>query len=96
VKEDPNSMANGRFYCLVALRRFHYVVALGRFYCLVALGRFHCWVGNGRRKNNTFLPLPTFPQQILLKPLIFLLTLRSYFTMVLGRYLCIPFLSLDL
>jgi hypothetical protein len=23
VKEDPNSVANGRFQCLVALERFH-------------------------------------------------------------------------
>jgi hypothetical protein len=30
VKEDPNSMANGRFHCLVALERFHYLVANGR------------------------------------------------------------------
>jgi hypothetical protein len=89
-------VALGRFYCLVALRRFHCLVALGRFYCLVALGRFHYLVGNGRRRNNTFSPLPTFPQQILLKPSIFPSTLRSYFTMVLGWYLRIPFLSFDL
>jgi hypothetical protein len=34
VKENPNSLANGRFQCLVA---------------------------NGRRRRNTFSPLPTFP-----------------------------------
>jgi hypothetical protein len=53
VKEDPNSVANGRFQCLVALGRFHYLVALERFHCLVALERFQCSVANGRRSRNT-------------------------------------------
>jgi hypothetical protein len=48
VKEDPNSVANGRFQCLVDLKKFHCLVALGRFHCLVALGRFHCLVALGR------------------------------------------------
>ncbi len=30
VEEDPNSVANGRFYCLVALRRFHWLVGNGK------------------------------------------------------------------
>jgi hypothetical protein len=42
VKEDSNSIANGRFQCLVALERFQ------------------CLVANGRKKKNTFSPLPTF------------------------------------
>jgi hypothetical protein len=37
------------------------LVALARFHCLVALVRFHYLVTNGRRKKNTFSPLPTFP-----------------------------------
>jgi hypothetical protein len=36
------------------------------------------------------------PQQILLKPSIFPLILRFYFTMVLGHYLCIFFNFFDL
>jgi hypothetical protein len=52
VKEDFNSMANGRFQCLVAN---------GRFQCLVAFGRFHCLVANGRRRRNTFSLLPISP-----------------------------------
>ncbi len=70
LKEDPNSVGNGRFHCLVALGRLHclvtlgrlhYLMALGRLHCLVALGRFHCLVPNGRRKRNTFSHFPTFP-----------------------------------
>jgi hypothetical protein len=30
VKEDPNSMGNGRFQCLVALERFQCLVANGK------------------------------------------------------------------
>jgi hypothetical protein len=45
VKEDPNSVANGKFQCLVALERFQ---------CLVANGR-------KRKKGNTFSPLLIFP-----------------------------------
>jgi len=44
-------------------------------------------------------PFPLFPfspQQILLKPSFFPLILRFYFTMVLGCYLHISFLFLDL
>jgi hypothetical protein len=110
VKEDPNSVANGRFQCLVTLERFHCLVTFERFHCLVAferfqclvtLERFHCFVAferfqclvaNGRRTRNTFSPLPTSPQQILLKPSFFPLILRFYFTMVLNRYFCISFL----
>jgi hypothetical protein len=58
VKEDPNSVANGRFHCLVALERFDYLVALERFDCLVALERFHCLMANGRRRRSTFSLLP--------------------------------------
>jgi hypothetical protein len=63
MKEDPNSMANGRFQCLVTFGRFHYLVALERFHCLMALRRFQCLVALGRRKRriNIFSPLPTFP-----------------------------------
>jgi hypothetical protein len=61
VKEDPNLVANGRFHYLVTLERFHCLMALGRFHCLVAFERFHCLVTNGRRRKNTFPPLPTFP-----------------------------------
>jgi hypothetical protein len=46
--------------------------------------------------ETPFHPVALSPQQILLKPSIFPLTLRSYFTMVLCRYLRIPFLFLDL
>jgi hypothetical protein len=60
-KEDPNSVANGRFQCLVALGRFHCLVVLGRFHCLVANERFQCSMANGRRRKSTFSPLPTFP-----------------------------------
>jgi hypothetical protein len=88
VKKDPNSVANGRFHCLVAFGRFHWLTALERVHCLVA---------NGRWKRNTFSFLPTSSQQILLKLSIFFpLTLKSYFTMVLSRYLRISFLFFEL
>jgi hypothetical protein len=63
VKEDPNSVANGRFQCLVALERFQSLVALERFQCLVAFERFQCLVANGRkrRRGNTLSPLLIFP-----------------------------------
>jgi hypothetical protein len=63
---------------------------------LGALERFQCLVANGKRRRNTFSPLPTFSQQTLLKPSLFPLILRFYFTMVLSRYLCISFHFLDL
>jgi hypothetical protein len=94
MKEDPNLVANGRFYYLVDLERFHYLVDLERFhclvdlerfYCLVANGRFHCLVANGRRRNNTFLPLLIFSEQILLKPSIFSFDLKVLLTMVLDH-----------
>jgi len=70
------------------------------FQCLMANGRFQSLVANGRRKRkkrkSIFSHFPTFPQQILLKPSFFPLILRFYFTMVLGCYLCISFLFLDL
>jgi len=66
------------------------------FQCLVALGRFQCLVANGRKRRNTFSPFLTFPPIILLKPSFFPLILRFYFIMVLGHYLCISFLFLDL
>jgi hypothetical protein len=44
VKEDPNSMANGRFQCLVAFEGFQCLMAFKRFQCLVALERFQCLV----------------------------------------------------
>jgi len=96
VKED---LANGRFQCLVAL---------GRFHCLVALERFHAWWAlkgcmlGGLWKvpllgGKTPFPLSPFSfQQILLKPSFFPLILRLYFTLVVGRYLRISFLFLDL
>jgi hypothetical protein len=49
--------------------------------------------GEGKTPFHFF---PFSPQQILLEPSIFPLTLMSYFTMVLGRYLHIFFLLLDL
>jgi hypothetical protein len=36
VKEDPHSMAYGRFQCLVALERFQCLVVFGGFQCLLA------------------------------------------------------------
>jgi hypothetical protein len=78
VKEDPIS------------------VALGRFHCLVALGRFHYLVANGRKRKAPFHLFPLSPQPILLKPSFFPFILRFYFTMVLGYYLHLSFLSLDL
>jgi hypothetical protein len=62
----------------------------------VANGRFQCLVANGRRRGSTFSPLPTFPQQNLLKLSFLPLILRFYNTMVLGHYLRISFLFLDL
>jgi hypothetical protein len=49
-----------------------------------------------REGETPFHPFSLSPQQILLKPSIFPLTLRSYILMVLGCYLRIPFLFLDL
>jgi hypothetical protein len=49
--------------------------------------------GEGEASFHLF---PLSPQQILLKPSFFSLILRFYFTMVLGRYLHISFLFLDL
>jgi hypothetical protein len=40
MKEDPNSVAYGRFQCFVAFERFQYLMTNGRFQCLVALQRF--------------------------------------------------------
>ncbi len=40
VKEDPNSVANEKFHCLVANGRFQCFVAFERFQCLVAFERF--------------------------------------------------------
>ncbi len=56
MKEDPNSVANGRLQCLVALERFQ---------CLMANRRLQCLMANGRRRKNTFSPLPTFPDALL-------------------------------
>ncbi len=58
-------------------------------------GSIAWWPMEGEGKT----PLPIFPfspQQILLKPSIFPLILRFYFTMVLGRYLRISFFFFDL
>jgi hypothetical protein len=49
--------------------------------------------GEGEAPFHLF---PLSPQQILLKPSFFPLILRFYFSMVLGRYLRISFLFLDL
>ncbi len=59
-------------------------------------GRFHYLVANGKRKKNTFSPLPTSPQQILLKLSFLPLILKFYITMVLSRYLRICLLFFDL
>jgi hypothetical protein len=73
--------------------------------CLVGLERFHAWwplEGSiawwpMEREGETRFPLSPFSlQQILLKPSFFSLISRLYFTMVVGRYLRISFLFLDL
>jgi hypothetical protein len=51
----------------------------------------HLFTSSHFPSNKFYLNL-----QILLEPSIFPLTLKSYFTMVLGHYLHIPFLFLDL
>jgi hypothetical protein len=56
VKEDHNSVANGRFHCLVALEKLH---------CMVANGR------RRRNTFSPFHIFPLSPQQILLKLSIF-------------------------
>jgi len=61
VKEDLNSVANGRFQCLVALERFH------------------CLVANGRKRRNTFSPLPTFPPTNFILTFIFSIDLKVLF-----------------
>ncbi len=76
VKENPNSVANGkrrrRFPCLVANGRKR-----KRFPCLVSM----------EVEGEVIFHLFSFPpQQILLKPSFFPLILRFYFTMVLGCY----------
>ncbi len=48
VKEDPNSMAYGRFQCLLVFGRFQCLVVFGRFQCLVANGKFQCLEANER------------------------------------------------
>jgi hypothetical protein len=105
MKENPNSVANGRFQCLVALERLQCLVANGRIQCLVNLerlqclmanGTLQCLVANGRKRGNTFSPLPTFPQDFLFKLSFFPLILRFYFTMVLGCYLRIFFIFFNL
>jgi hypothetical protein len=53
------------------------------------------WLMEGKGEAP-FHFFPLSPQQILLKFSFFPLTLRFYFTMVLGRYLCISFLFLNL
>ncbi len=53
------------------------------------------WLLEGERKAPFHL-FPLSPQEILLKPSFFPLILKFYFTMVLGSYLCISFLFLDL
>jgi hypothetical protein len=54
------------------------------------------WKEKKKEKEKHLFTSTHFPQQILLKPSFFPLILRFYFTMVLGRYLCISFLFLDL
>jgi hypothetical protein len=60
--------------------------------------RFFCLVANGRGREKVLFHLfPLSPQATLLRPSFFFpLTLRFYFTMVLGRYLCISSLFLSL
>ncbi len=60
VKEDPNSMAYGKFQWLVALKRFHYLVALRRFQCLVAPWKVPMFGGQWKEKETPFSPLLTF------------------------------------
>jgi len=71
VKENANLVVNERFQSLVAFKRFHCLVTFERFHCSMAFERFQCLVANGRKRRNTFSPLPTFSQQILLKPSFF-------------------------
>ncbi len=61
LQEKEMEICEERFHFLVPNGQFHCLVALARFHCLVALVRFHYLVTNGRRKKNTFSPLPTFP-----------------------------------
>ncbi len=87
-KEDPNSVAYGRFQCSVVLKRFHYLVALKKFQCLVANGR--------KRKSILSTSLHFPPNKFYLNLLFFPLISRFYFTMVLDCYLHLSFLFLDL
>jgi hypothetical protein len=52
--------------------------------------------GQWNVKEKPFSLLPTFPPTNLLKPSIISLTLKFYFTMVLGRYPRLSFLFFDL
>jgi hypothetical protein len=47
-------------------------------------------------EEKPFSPLPALPPTNILKPSIFPLTLKFYFTMVLGHYSRLSFLFLDL
>jgi hypothetical protein len=55
-----------------------------------------CLVVNGKRRRSSFHLFSFSPQQILLKPSFFPLILNFYFTMVLGHYLCISSLFINL
>jgi hypothetical protein len=97
-------VANGRIQCLVANGRLQCLVANGRLQCLEAIEGSNAWwplKGSNvwwsmEGEGTPFHLLSLSPQQILLKPSIFPLILRFYFTMVLGRYLCIFFIFFDL
>ncbi len=57
--------------------------------------KFICLVANGRRKRRFFATYSNFsPKQLYLNLHFYPLTFRFYFTMVLGHYFPIPFLSL--
>ncbi len=65
---------------------------------LVANGRFQCLVALGRRRRETLNPKPSHfpPNKFYLNLHFFFLILEFYFIMVLGRYLHISFIFLDL
>jgi hypothetical protein len=54
------------------------------------------WWAMERKGATPFYFFPLSPNKFYLNFQFFPFTLRSYFTMVLGRYLLIPFLSFDL
>jgi len=90
VKEDPNSVAYGRFQWLEANGRFQCLLVFGRFPCLVALKWFQCLVVLKGEGETSFSPLFTSSPNNFTWTFFFPLILRLYFTMVLNCYL-MPF-----